>query len=248
MTDLNRAKLPKPWTIKQYDFCMAYLSNGANATEAAIKAGYSQKTAKNIGSQNLAKLHISAFIAEKAGAAGEKQLVSVNDTLEHQIAMGHSNIMDFLGFDSGGRPFIDLQSAGRIKARAVKSIEITELPPITTVMNGQEVARECLKVKLTLWDKPKANEILMKYLGLLKPDNINVNINNKLTVNNISEVEMTRRLAFMLAKGAVKPPKVPLCRPDAVDVQAKGGGNGSPGTTGSTVAPARPAKDIPPQG
>lgn len=42
-------------TLKQDAFIKAYLLNGGNATQAAIKAGYSAKTAQAIGAENLTK-------------------------------------------------------------------------------------------------------------------------------------------------------------------------------------------------
>lgn len=42
-------------TIKQDAFVKAYLLNGGNATQAAVKAGYSEKTAQAIGAENLTK-------------------------------------------------------------------------------------------------------------------------------------------------------------------------------------------------
>ena len=52
-------------TTKQDAFVKAYLLNGGNATQAAIRAGYSAKTAGWIGNQQLAKTHISAEIAKR---------------------------------------------------------------------------------------------------------------------------------------------------------------------------------------
>ena len=52
-----------PLTAKQEQFCQEYLID-LNATQAAIRAGYSVKTAKDIACQNLAKLNISERIAE----------------------------------------------------------------------------------------------------------------------------------------------------------------------------------------
>jgi len=56
-------------TNKQKRFVDEYLID-LNATQAAIRAGYSEKTAKDIGCQNLAKLNIQAAfenaIAERA--------------------------------------------------------------------------------------------------------------------------------------------------------------------------------------
>lgn len=49
-------------TQKQDAFVKEYLLNGGNATQAAIKAGYSKKTAKAIGQENLTKPDIKAAI------------------------------------------------------------------------------------------------------------------------------------------------------------------------------------------
>ena len=51
-------------TPKQDAFVKAYLLNGGNATQAAIDAGYSKKTAKVTGSENLTKPDIAASIKE----------------------------------------------------------------------------------------------------------------------------------------------------------------------------------------
>ncbi|HTE34070.1 MAG TPA: terminase small subunit [Chryseolinea sp.] len=50
-------------TPKQEQFCREYLID-FNATQAAIRAGYSKKTAGQIGEQNLKKLEISAYVRE----------------------------------------------------------------------------------------------------------------------------------------------------------------------------------------
>lgn len=51
-------------TAKQKKFCDEYLISG-NATDAAIKAGYSEKTAYAIGNENLKKLEVKNYIDEK---------------------------------------------------------------------------------------------------------------------------------------------------------------------------------------
>ena len=52
-------------TPRQRKFCDEYLISG-NATDAAIKAGYSPKTAKQTGSENLAKPDLKAYIESPA--------------------------------------------------------------------------------------------------------------------------------------------------------------------------------------
>ena len=54
--------MAKPLTSKQEMFCLEYLID-LNATQAAIRAGYSVKTAKDIACENLAKPNIQSRIA-----------------------------------------------------------------------------------------------------------------------------------------------------------------------------------------
>lgn len=51
-------------TVKQDAFVKAYLLNGGNATKAAVIAGYSEKTAKSIGQENLTKPDVQKAISE----------------------------------------------------------------------------------------------------------------------------------------------------------------------------------------
>ena len=64
-------------TAKQQRFCDEYLID-LNATQAAIRAGYSKKTAKQIGQENLTKLDIKEYI-EKRMAEKEKALIADQD-------------------------------------------------------------------------------------------------------------------------------------------------------------------------
>ena len=58
-------------TAKQEAFIKEYLVD-LNATQAAIRAGYSEKTAKDIGSQNLAKLYIQEEIQKAMNERSNK--------------------------------------------------------------------------------------------------------------------------------------------------------------------------------
>lgn len=49
-------------TVKQDAFVKEYLLNGGNATQAAIKAGYSKESARFVGAENLTKPNIKAAI------------------------------------------------------------------------------------------------------------------------------------------------------------------------------------------
>ena len=63
-------------TPKQQRFVEEYLID-LNATQAAIRAGYSEKTAKEIGSENLTKPNIAKAIAEAQEKLSNKAQVTV---------------------------------------------------------------------------------------------------------------------------------------------------------------------------
>ena len=68
-------------TPKQRAFCDYYLACG-NATEAAEKAGYSVKTARSIGAENLTKPDIQKFIAEHSKPKEENRVATAQEVLE----------------------------------------------------------------------------------------------------------------------------------------------------------------------
>ena len=68
---------------RQIRFCEAYLSNGcANATKAAIDAGYSKKTAKTQGYQMLQRDVIKDYINERRTDITEQTNITVNQRLK----------------------------------------------------------------------------------------------------------------------------------------------------------------------
>lgn len=64
-------------TAKQKRFCDEYLID-LNATQAAIRAGYSERNANNIASENLAKPNIKKYIEERM-AEKESELIATQD-------------------------------------------------------------------------------------------------------------------------------------------------------------------------
>ena len=64
-------------TAKQKRFCDEYLID-LNATQAAIRAGYSEKTARVIGQENLTKPAVREYIDQRM-AEKEKELIADQD-------------------------------------------------------------------------------------------------------------------------------------------------------------------------
>jgi len=73
-TDIKSALncLPVKLTRKQQLFCQEYLANGYNATQAAIKAGYSKKTAYSIGQRLLKHVEVKAELERNTQATQKK--------------------------------------------------------------------------------------------------------------------------------------------------------------------------------
>jgi len=67
-------------TEKQKRFCDYYVETG-NATEAAIKAGYSEKTARFIASENLTKPYIKNYIDARLKELQEKRIAKAEEVM-----------------------------------------------------------------------------------------------------------------------------------------------------------------------
>lgn len=84
---------------RQKAFADYYIQTG-NATEAAIKAGYSEKTAYSIGNENLKKPEISAYIGERMAGQGEKRVADANEVIEFYTAVMRGEVKDQFGLDA----------------------------------------------------------------------------------------------------------------------------------------------------
>lgn len=69
-------------TAKQKRFCEEYLISG-NATQAAIKAGYAEKNANRIGSENLSKLDIKNYIDEKLKEIESRKIADAAEVMRY---------------------------------------------------------------------------------------------------------------------------------------------------------------------
>lgn len=67
---------------RQKRFCDEYLID-CNATQAAVRAGYSPKTARQIGEQNLSKLDIKKHIAERLAEMRSAKTADAQEVLEY---------------------------------------------------------------------------------------------------------------------------------------------------------------------
>ena len=69
-------------TAKQKRFCDEYLID-LNATQAAIRAGYSKKSAYAIGEQNLKKLELQNYIEERLKEKEDSLIAKQDEVLKY---------------------------------------------------------------------------------------------------------------------------------------------------------------------
>lgn len=147
---------------KQRVFVEEYLID-LNATQAAIRAGYSEKTANRIGSENLSKPDIQAAIQIAMDKRSKRTEITADRVLQEIAKLGFSNMLDYITVQDNGLASIDLSALDREQAAA-----ITEL----TVTTRKEYDKENEKsdtietVKFKIADKGVNLERLGKHLKL----------------------------------------------------------------------------------
>jgi phage terminase small subunit len=124
-----------------------------NATQAAVRAGYSAKTAKQIGSRLLTNVDIAREIERAEAKAAAKVELTVERTLQEIARIAFQDPRKLYREDGSQRPIHELDDD---TAAAVASVEY-----------GAEGAR-----RVKTWDKNAALEKAMKHLGLFERDNM----------------------------------------------------------------------------
>ena len=84
-------------TEKQKRFIDYYIQTG-NATESAILAGYSENSAKQIGSGNLTKL--DTYIKERLDKKEDERIATADEVLRYLTAVLRGEEKDQFGFDA----------------------------------------------------------------------------------------------------------------------------------------------------
>lgn len=106
-------------TIKQQRFADEYIISG-NATEAAIKAGYSPKTATVIGAENLTKPYIKNYIDNRLAELESEKIADQSEILQFltSIMRGEQTEQTLRGLGDGFQDItdIDVGAKDRIKA------------------------------------------------------------------------------------------------------------------------------------
>lgn len=147
-------------TEKQQHFVEEYLID-LNATQAAIRAGYSAKTADQQGSRMLANVKVKQAVAEKQAQRSKRTGVNQDRVVLELAKVAFAKITDIV--DSNGRIKED---ASPDDLACIESIKYKE----SDNEYGGSVERE---VKIA--SKLKALELLGKHLGMWS-DKFNVTV------------------------------------------------------------------------
>lgn len=81
-------------TTRQRAFADEYIINGGNATQAAIKAGYSKKTAEATASRLLRNVKVVEYIAGRVKKVLEKREVDVQEQLNRLLDIYNGEIVE----------------------------------------------------------------------------------------------------------------------------------------------------------
>lgn len=148
-------------TEKQKRFIEEYLID-LNATQAAIRAGYSTDTAYSIGNENLKKPEVRTRIDKAMAERSKRTGVNADRIVEELAKIAFLNPTDL----------IDINNAA-LKANvvpedtaAIQSVKVKTIP----TKDGNGVERE-----IKMADKIKALELLGKHVGMFK-DKLDVTI------------------------------------------------------------------------
>lgn len=140
-------------TPKQERFVDEYLVD-LNATAAAKRAGYSEKSASRIAIELLNKTHVSAAIQARRDKLRGKLEITQEAVLQELASIAFANGTDFVTVTGAGA------GAGLLCVKATSEVPKNKLPAIAGIKYSQ------LGIEIKLHDKVRALELLGKHLGV----------------------------------------------------------------------------------
>lgn len=160
---------------KRVKFVNEYLSNGCNATQAAISAGFSEKTAYSAGNRLLRNVEVAEKIAQIQEEERKKAEISRDEVLSVLASIIRADIPDFIGNDGKLKSLDSLSGKDR---KAIESIKIGRKGILT----------------LKLSSKLQAVSLINRMLGYEAPQNIN------LQLEKLSEQELDIIIERLISK------------------------------------------------
>ncbi|PAE17279.1 terminase [Virgibacillus sp. 7505] len=159
-------------TNKQQLFCIYYVKS-FNATQSAIKAGYSPDTAHVQGSRLLKNDKIAAEIRRIKQDLTDSLFIDAQDVLAKYAAIAFADITDFTTF---GKKEVEVMGMfgpvededGNVMMKEVNYVDFKESNMIDgTIITEVKQGKDGVAIKMA--DKMKALDVLTKYFELL-PD------------------------------------------------------------------------------
>jgi phage terminase small subunit len=150
-------------TPRQRMFCLEYLRLRFNGARAAIEAGYSADSAKQIAHELLQKPHIKAYLDEAKAEAAERTKVSRDRVVEELARVAFLNMKDIADW-KGGRPV--LKDAWEVRyedSAGIKGFSYSQ-----SSSSGSESDSSSESYTFSTHDKVKALELLAKHTGALE--------------------------------------------------------------------------------
>lgn len=161
-------------TERQKRFVAEYLID-LNATQAAIRAGYSVKTAGSIGDENLKKPEINSAIAKEMAKRSKRTGVNQDRVVLELAKIAFVNASDVIDADTATVK----DDATADDTAAIQSIKVKVFP----TKDGEGVERE-----IKLGDKLKALELLGKHFGMWN-DKFDLNVNLPIIISGEDQLE-----------------------------------------------------------
>jgi len=145
-------------TDKQEMFCREYLID-LNATQAAIRAGYSEKTANRIGSENLSKPDVAQRIIDLKSERNERVEVNADYVLRRLVEIDQMDVVDIMTEDMSIKPVSRWPATWR---RYLSGFDLAEM------FEGRGEEREMVGIlKKIKWpDKIRNLELLGKHISV----------------------------------------------------------------------------------
>lgn len=134
-----------------------------NATQAAIRAGYSARTASVIGFENLRKPEIAAEIARQQAKRSERTEITADRVVTELAKIGFANMLDYMTVGPSGDPVLNFAALTRDQAAALAEVTVEDF-----VDGRGEDARDVRRVKFKLADKRAALVDVGRHLGMFK--------------------------------------------------------------------------------
>lgn len=148
---------------QQQKFVNEYLVD-LNATQAAIRAGYSEKSAAVIGFENLRKPNIATALQERMDARSERTEITQDMVLRELAKIGFSDIRKAIRWGTLGAR-VDAETEEVSIENSVQLLDSAELDDATAA-SIQEISQGANGIKLKMYDKKGALVDIGRHLGM----------------------------------------------------------------------------------